>query len=208
MKRIGLIALLFALSLWIYWTITGSSNISYLVSTLNTFLEPSIPIVPKSFFQLSLIPQLQIFLLLNMANLVVAVFTLIGILIFLKILIKNRKIDQATRLNIAVTTLIIVIVFFVLSANNIQLRLVSYQRLLIYAFPLCFFPMGISLSRVNLYLRRVMPRIRPVLVASLLIAFVLLCLIQVFPSQSLVPKANVLSSTLPSNEYIPRFVAC
>ena len=202
LKRIGFIAALFAFCLSAYWSITGSSNLNSLVSTLNTLLEPSIPIVPKSFIRLSLIPQLQIFSLLNMANLVVAIFTLIGILLFSKLLIKKKKIDETTRLYIIIITLIIEIGFFVIAQAIFNFGLFSYQRLLIYAFPLCFFPIGIALSRINLFLRRVIPRARLVLVASLLIALVFLCLVQVFPSQSLVPKATVLSNGLPSNEFI------
>ena len=62
--------------------------------------------------------------------------------------------------------------------------------------------MGLAISRINLFFERVIPRGRFALMVSLVVILVFLCLIQVYPSQSLVPRASSISSTLPSDEYI------
>jgi hypothetical protein len=101
-----------------------------------------------------------------------------------------------------VTVLVLIVSFFVVVQIIANFGLFSYQRLLISGFPWCFFLMGLILSRINFSLRRVTPIARTALLSSLLVVLVLLCLIQVYPYQPLVPRANVLSTTLPSNDYI------
>ncbi len=198
----GYIILLFLLMLWGWWSIVGTANLEYLVNTLKSFITPSNPVIPTTFFRLPLFAQIQIFFVLNAANVVVALFTFIGLIFLVKYQRTIRPKKESHRLYIFIITIALILGLFVGAQAIANFGDFSYQRLLVYAVPLCFFPMGLALSRINLFLKRLIPKARFALIVSLLVVLAFLSLIQVYPSQSLVPTSNVLSSTLPSNEYI------
>jgi hypothetical protein len=201
-RKYRLVVAVFLILLWGWWSTVSAVNLDYLVSILRTLINPSIPVIPTRFFQLSIIPQLQIFIVLNMANSVVAALSVLGLLVFIDQTRKGKIFNETKRLYIMVTVLVLIVSFFVVVQGIANFGLFSYQRLLIYGFPWCFFLMGLILSRINFSLRRVTPIARTALLSSLLVVLVFLCLIQVYPYQPLVPRANVLSTTLPSNDYI------
>ena len=85
----------------------------YLVEVLETLMSPSIPFVPSTFLQLSIFTKIQVFLVLNMANVVVILLTLIGIAILVRFARKNKVRSDVSRLYMFIVAMVFMIWLFV-----------------------------------------------------------------------------------------------
>ena len=194
---------LYVVLLATWWTNVSIFDFEALAGYVRTLFTSGnmIPTIPMRFYQIPLLAQLQVLTVFHLGDFVMVVLSLFGLFIFLK---KSRRKEfsnetQATYLFLIV--LLGIVVLFLSFQFASRFGMFSYSRFIDYAIPLCSPLAGLTLWRVNRFLRSPKIKIRNFAFASFLFVLVSCCLIQFFRCQPLVPRASVLSIDLPENEY-------
>lgn len=195
--------------LWAWWVNLSSFNLYNFAMLIKSVTSPSIPAVPTRFYEISLLPQLQILMVTHIANAIMFMLSLFGVIILLKQLITNKlshKLEAFYSYIVVLLGLIATSLFVQMVSNFGNLQ---YDRLITYMMPFTALLGGWVLCRFDKFLSHFFKKIfivnKLIFVSAIFIVFSL-CLIQFFPCQPLVPKASVLSTSLPEDEYIVNFV--
>jgi len=162
--------------------------------------------IPTRFFEIPLPEQLKIFMLKHIKDAVIITLSFAGFYILLKKF--KRKNGQLFKnfyapLTCLLGAILLVVTFqFVTNFGEIE-----YRRFLDYAMLFSPFFAGIFLWHVSELLKTTVKKkwFSTLIVALILFVCILISIVQIFPYQPLVPRANVLSQNLPENEYISDF---
>jgi len=197
--------LLFVVLLVTWWTNVSTFNLENLAVFVGTVFAagPMTAPIPTRFYQIPFIAQIQTLAVHHLGSFTMLLLSLFGLFVFLR---KYRR----KELSIEAQTLYL---FFTISlglvASFLSFQFVSgfgtieYTRFIYYSIPLCIPLAGLILGQLDNFLKHIYSKIaRNIITALVLFGLVLICLIQFFPYQPLIPKANVISSNLPNNEYI------
>lgn len=190
--------------LWTWWMNTTGFNLDMFAGLINRLLNSATPVVPTRFYEIPLLPQLQVLIVSYLANAIMGILSLFGLLIFLRKIRRNELSRKTETFYIYIIALLGVIAVFLFVQFVSNFGMIQYSRFIAYAMPICAFMGGWTLWRFEKFLNGISakPRIRNLAFASFLFLLISSCLIQFFPYQPLVPRANVLSTNLPENEYI------
>ena len=195
-----------AVLLFSWWLSMSSFNLNRLVDMIRQVLisDPLRTPVPTRFYNIPLLSRLQVLLAKHSRDAVVVMLTLFGLFVFLGKLRRNEVSGKAKAFYMFLTVLLVNFALFLFFEFASGFGSIEYYRFIVYALPLCVFLVGLSLWRLDNFLKIVFvkPRIRKLIFASLLFALVSLSWIQFYHYQPLVPRSNVLSPDLPNNEYI------
>jgi hypothetical protein len=156
-------------------------------------------IVPSTFFSVPLSAKVTFLALGYVKDALVALMSSIGVIVlFTKIRHKNREVYKKFYpfLLCFVGAIMALMAFQFLSNFSGP----GYQRFIDYAIVLSPFLVGLFLWHLSNHFGRF--RFGSALVVLVLFSCISVSLIQIFPLQPISPRADVLSSDLPSNEYI------
>jgi hypothetical protein len=155
-------------------------------------------IVPTRFFQVPFSAEV-IFLALNyVEEAVIVLISFIGIMVlFVKLRHNNKEIYEKFYIFLLSIIVAILALLIIQVVSGFSL---GYGRLIAFAMVLSPFLVGLFLWHVNEHFSG--SRLGSALIALLLFSCISISLIEIFPYQPIVPKANVLSQDLPANEYI------
>lgn len=201
-------ALLHLVMLMAWWANLATINLNTFVNYIKEVLSPTgfmeMPAVPARVFEVPLWAQVRVFLVFNIRYAIVAALSLLGLLVFLRMLGQERLSGKNKSFYLHVLVLIGMIVAYLLFMVGFGLALLQYQRFIVYLIPFCIFLIGFVLWRLNISLGNVFSRIelRNLTLASLLFVLVSLSLISFFPCQPLVPRASVLGKDFSENDYL------
>ena len=155
-------------------------------------------IAPGTFFKVPFSAKV-VFLALSYAmDVVVLLVSCVGVIVlFVELRHKNRELYAKFYiflLSIIATILALLIIQVVSGFST------GYGRLITCSIVLSPFLVGLFLWHINEHFSG--SRLGSALIALLLFSCISISLIEIFPYQPIVPKANVLSQDLPANEYI------
>jgi len=165
--------------------------------------------IPSRFFEIPLFERLKVIALLHLNGIVIALVSFVGLCVFIVML--RRKDLEVKAKNfylqlILFLSIILAAVFFQFVVGYVG---TGYKRYLNYALVLRPFLAGLALLYLDKYLAI---NIRNGIVKNLAFTCILfmlfsLCLVEVFPYQPFVPRANVVSKDLPEDIYLLDFRA-
>jgi len=159
--------------------------------------------VPIRFHQVPLLAQLQVLTVFHLGDFVMGVLSLFGLFILLRKSRRKKFPKETQAIYLLLTVLLSLVVLFLSFQFASLFGELSYSRFINYAIPLCVPLAGLTLGQLYGFLERIASNVaRNVAFALVLLALFCACLIQFFPCKPLIPKANVLSSDLPKNEFI------
>ena len=165
-------------------------------------IDSTSSIVPGRFFELPFSAEV-IFLALNYAkDAVIGLMSFVGIIVlFVKLRHRNQELYEKFYI------ILLSIIGAILALLTFQLLSgfsgIGYGRFVTFAIVLSPFLVGLFLWHINEYFNG--SKIGSSLIVALLFLCVSISLIQIFPYQPIVPRANVLSQDLPANEYVYDF---
>lgn len=161
--------------------------------------------IPTRLFQIPLSAQLTFFALQHLKDAIIITLAFAGVLVLLKTFKReNESIFEDFYLPLLCflsATLLLLAFQLVIGFGAIE-----YTRLVKYVTVFTPFLVGLFLWQYN-QSPRIRIRVKPIVSASVLFMCISLCLIQIFPYQPWVPRANVLSEDLSENAYIFDFRA-
>jgi len=197
--------LLYVILLATWWMNISYFNLETLAGFVRAIFTGSSMIapIPTRFYQVPLLAQLQVFTALHLGDFLIAMLSLFGLLTFLR---KSRRMefrDETQAIYLLLTILLGIIVLFLSFQIASSFGAIQYYRFIDYSMPLCTVLAGLTLGQLKGFLERVSSKVvRNISFTFVLFVLVFACLIQFFPYQQLIPKANVLSNDLPKNESI------
>lgn len=156
-------------------------------------------LVPATFFKLPFSAKVVFLTLEHIMDAVIILMSCIGVIVlFVKLRNKNRNLYEKFYMFLLclMGAILALLAFQFLSGFSG----VEYERLIIYAMVLSPFLVGLLLWHLSHYFGRY--RFGSAIVVLVLLSCISVSLIQIFPFQPIVPRANVLSPDLPENEYI------
>jgi len=172
-----------------------------LVAAIESILlrESILAPIPARFFELPFLPQLRVFVLLYIKDALITVLSLFGLFVlFGRLRRGERKIFRCFYMPL------LILIFATGSLLIFQLTSgfgqIGYERAIAYAMIFQPFFVGLVLWRLTQGKGHDLRKLP--LVSLLLFSVISASLLQIFPYQPLMPSASVLSSHLPSNEYL------
>jgi hypothetical protein len=198
---IGVLAFFYGVILIIWWSTFDTVNLRFFIDVVAQIFQQEMPVVSVTFYNLSIISRIQTVIVLNSANAVILLFSILGVFIFIRYVDwKEKKLLMRSFFWFVIGWVGIITLFLAvqLVAN---FGLFSYQRLLIYAIPWCVFFIGFAFSFIDSKLK-IKSILKKCLFISVTITLILACLIQFYPYQPLIPKGADLSNSLPNNSYV------
>jgi len=201
-KKFGVVVLIYIALLMTWWSTVDTVNLEYLFSLSSSLFGGDVPAIPTRFFQLSFVPQLQYFVVVNSANTIIFGLSLLALVIIFNKIRKKQLSDISRDFYLLILSLVSVVVVFVVAQVAASFGVFSYQRFLIYGVPWCFFLAGLFLSRIEQLTQHLKPMLRSAVSIFLIASMVFVCIIQFFPPQPLVPRASALSQNLPGDPYV------
>jgi len=191
----------------VWWSQASIYNLEAFGGYLKNIIYHSVvQSIPARFYEIPLLAQLQVISVLHLGDFVIGVLSLFGLLILVRELTRSKLSHnfQAIYLHLLIfvgVALSFLSVYFISSPGTVR-----YTRFLKYTIPLCIPLAGLTISQIKRFLRGHSPKtIQNIAFVAVLFALVLACLIQFFPLQPLIPRANVLSEDLPEDEFIVDF---
>lgn len=198
---VGVLAFFYGVLLIFWWSTFDTVNLRFFVDVVAQIFQQEMPVVSVTFYSLSIISRIQTIIVLNSANAVILLFTLIGVFVFL------RHIDRKEKKLVVRSFYWFIIGWVGIIAMFLSVQLVanfgvfSYQRLLIYAIPWCMFFVGLAFNFFDSKLK-IKANLKKVLYILVTVGLILTCLIQFYPYQPLIPKGSDVSDSLPNNSYV------
>jgi hypothetical protein len=179
----------------------GSGNIlqTFTNAAKDLLIGHASGLVPGTFFKLPFSAKVVFLALSHTMDAVIALMGCVGaIVLFVKLRYKNREIYEKfyTFLLCFMGAILALLSFQLLSGFSG----IEYERLIYYTMVLSPFLVGLLLWHFSHYFSRY--RFGSAFVVLVLFSCISVSLIQIFPFQPIVPRANVLSPSLPKNEYI------
>lgn len=156
-------------------------------------------LVPATFFKVPFSAKVVFLVLEYVMDAVIVLMSCIGVIVlFVKLRYKNRNLYERFYMFLLciMGAILALLAFQFLSGFSG----VEYVRLIVYAMVLSPFLAGLFLWHLSHYFARY--RFGFAFVVLVLFLCISISLVQIFPSQPIAPRANVLSPDLPSNEYI------
>lgn len=194
--------------LWTWWTNMSPFYVNMFTDLLISLFEPATSVVPMRFYEVALLPQLQLLIVFHIANAVIGMLSVSGLSVFLRKAGKDELSREARTFYENVIAILVFVTVLLLIQLVSDFGAIEYSRIVVYSIPLCALLGGLTLQHLEKALTTIRAvRIRKLAFASLLFILALSCLVQFFPYQPLVPRANVLSESLPGDEYIIDLVA-
>jgi len=199
-------SLLYVVLLMTWWMNISTFNLNTLAGYMKALFVggPMSTPIPIRFFEVPFLPQLQVLAVFHSRDAIIAMLSLFGLFVFLRKLRRNQLSDKTEGFYLRLIVLLGVFTLFLFFQFVSGFGTIQYTRFVAYAMPLCTALVGLTLWRINRFLSSVSTKItiRNLAFASFLFVLVSSCLIQFYPCQPLVPRANVLSKNLPENEYL------
>lgn len=194
--------LFFMVLLWGWWMNNSIFNLDTFTELITNLLGSATPAIPTRFYEIPLLAQLQVLVVLHLSTAIVLILSLIGLFIFLRRPIKNMSTKERAFYSCIIVILSLV-VFFVSVQLALNFGALQYSRFIAYAMPLSIFLGGLALGSLHKEFDKVFSaNVSRFTFACLLSLVGVLCLIQFFPFQPLVPKANAVSKSLPESQYL------
>jgi hypothetical protein len=159
--------------------------------------------IPERFFEIPLSEQLKIFTLKYIKDAVILVLSLAGFLILIKkFKYKNGYLFDTFFLSLI--CLIGAISLFLAIQFVIRFGEIEYRRFIDYAMLFSPFFAGLFLWHINEHFKAADGKewFSRLIMTLILFLCISISIIQVFPYQPLVPRANILSNDLPESEFI------
>ena len=199
-------SLLYVVLLMTWWMNTPTFNLNILADLIRTLFVGGpmrTPVSPR-FYEIPLLPQLQVLTVFHLRDAVIGILSLFGLFVFLRKLRRNELSDKTETFYLYLLALLGIGVLFLLFQFVSGFGTIQYARFIAYMMPLCVFLVGLTLWRFNKFLNGISVKliIRNLAFASFLFVVVSSCLIQFYHCQPLVPRSNVLSKDMPENEYL------
>jgi len=187
-----------------WWTAGSTFNLETLARYVKAlFTGLMIAPVPTRFYQVPLLAQMQVLTVYHLGHFIMGGLSLFGLFLFLKKSGRKEFSNETQAIYLHLITLLGVVMLFLSFQFAFGFGNVQYVRFMGDAIPLCIPLAGLTLGQLNGFSGNIPSKIvRNITFAFVLLVLVLACLIQFFPYQPLIPKANVLSSDLPKNEFI------
>ena len=199
-------SLLYFVLLFTWWTNASNFNMNTFANMIRSILfGQTEPTIPTRFYEIPLLPQLQVLAVSHLRDAIIGTLSLWGLLVFLRKLRRKEVSDRTESFYMLLVVLLgnfVLFLFFKVVIGVYLFR--EYARFIVYAMPLCAFLVGLALWRFNRFLNSISakPIMRNLAFASFLFVLVSSCLIQSYKYQPLIPRTNVLSKDLPENEYL------
>jgi uncharacterized membrane protein len=198
-------SLLYVVLLISWWAVESPFNLETLAGFVRALFiggDVAAPI-PKRFHQLPLLAQMQVLTVFYSGYFVIGVLSLFGLFIFLRKSRRKEFSNKTRAFYLHLMILLSIIVLFLSFQFAFGFGSIQYVRFMINAIPLCIPLAGLTLGQLYGFFENIFSKIvRNITFALVLVVLVLACLIQFFPYQPLIPKADVLSNNLPNNEFI------
>jgi hypothetical protein len=156
-------------------------------------------IVPETFFKVPFSARIALLALKYGADALIALMSCVGVIVlFVKFRHKNRETFEKfyTFLLCFVGAILALLAFQLLSNFSEP----GHERFIFYAMVLSPFLVGLFLWHLSHFFHKY--RLGSAIIVLFLTSCISVSLIQIFPFQSIAPRANVLSPKLPANEYI------
>jgi len=163
---------------------------------------PKSGIVPATFFAVPFSAKVVFFALTYAMDAVITLLSCAGVIVlFLKL---RREYREAYKRFYAFLLCLMSAILGLLTLQFLSgFSSIEYERLIAYAIVLSPFLIGLFLWNIHGYFSR--HRIGSAVVVLLLFSCISVSMIQLFPYQPIAPTANVLSTNLPTNEYVYDF---
>jgi hypothetical protein len=192
-------------SMLIAWfSLKANSIFDLFVTVFQSYLSSKVDAaaaVPSTFFRMPLVNQISVLTLYHARDAVVLLLSILGVIILFKVLLsKNRHLSR----NLFFPLLCLLTAILLLLGFDYVTGRTEYVRFIYYALALSPFLMGLSFLGLEKYLNKIvhLKFVRLILLFAILFSVLSISIIQVFPYQPLMPTANVVSKTLPSDEYL------
>jgi hypothetical protein len=187
-----------------WWTAGSTFNLETLARYVKAlFTGLMIAPVPARFYQVPLLAQMQVLTVYHLGHFVMGGLSLFGLFLFLKKAGRKEFSNETQAIYLHLIILLGIVMLFLSFQFAFGFGNVQYVRFMGDAIPLCIPLAGLTLGQLNGFLGNIPSKVvRNITFAFVLLVLVLACLIQFLPYQPLIPKANVLSSDLPKNEFI------
>jgi hypothetical protein len=162
--------------------------------------------IPQRFFEIPLLEQLKILTLKYIKDAVILILSFAGLLVLLK-RFKYKYNYLFNTFFLPLICLLGAILLFLALQFAIGFGEIEYRRFIDYALLFSPFFAGIFMWHINGYFKTSFRKewLSRLFTALIIFLGISLSMIQIFPYQPLVPRANVLSKNLPENEYIAYF---
>ena len=196
--------LLYVVLLATWWAVGSTFNLETLAGFVKAlFTGLMVAPIPIRFYQVPLLAKMQVLTVYHLGYFVMGGLSLLGLFIFLSKSKRKEFSSETQTIYLHLISMLGIIVLFLLFQFASGFGTLQYVRFVGNAMPLCIPLAGLTLGQLNGFLGKIPSKIvRNIAFASILIMLVFACLIQFFPYQPLIPKANVLSSDLPKDEFI------
>jgi hypothetical protein len=203
-------SLFYLVLLAVWWMNMSVINLEEAANNVKRLLTGGtfIPAIPTRFYQIPLPGKLQVLAVLHLGDFVIAALSLFCVII----LAKSQRFKSTESNNRRQTFYLLLVILLGLLALLLSFEFITgfgsiqYERFVIDAMPLCIPLAGLTLWWFGGILRRISSKVlRTMILASMVFVLGSVCLIQFFPYQPLIPKADIVSSNLPGNEFLTDF---
>lgn len=197
--------LLYVVLLAAWWTNISIFNLETLAGYVWMLFtgETAIALIPVRFYQIPLFAQLQVLTVFHLGDFVMGALSLFGLFILHRKFRRKEFSNETQSIYLLLTILLGIGVSFLSFQFASGFGALQYSRLVAYVMPLCVPLAGLTLWQLKGFLGHISSKVvRNMAFALFLFVLIFMCLIQFFPYQPLIPKADVLSKDLPENEYI------
>lgn len=186
---------------WFY--LQATSIFQFLTTIFESYIKPNIGTtpVPSTFFGVPLFDKFRILLLYYARDAVVSILSFVGIFVLLKYFLPSHR-NLVRKLFLPLVCFIGAILLL-LGFDFVTGRS-EYVRFIAYALALSPLLVGFSFWGIDKRFSRGLRirHVKSILVFIIIFSTLCISIVQIFPYQPLMPKANVLSKALPANEFL------
>jgi hypothetical protein len=161
--------------------------------------SPGAPAIPPRFFELPLFGQFEFLLVIHVKDFVVILLGVLGFIVLLRTFRRRSKV-VFNRFYLPMIVALVALASVLVLQLATRFGEIGYARPLAYAMIFQPFLVGLVVWSLDQRLRWV--NIRHLVLGVLLFLLLSLSMIQFFPCQPIVPRANLLSANLSQNEYV------
>lgn len=162
-------------------------------------------LIPERFFALPFFERLIIFVIKHIKDFLVITLSFIGFIVLIKQF--NKNVHLVKNLYLPLICLLSSIASFIFFQSATNFAEIEYRRFIDYMMPFTPFFVGLFFWDLENRLKKSVKQkfVIVFLLALVFFSLILISLLQVFPYQPIVPRANVLSKDMPESDYIVDF---
>lgn len=201
------VILIFAIILYIFWWMYESDYLFAIftqtsIKTIRHFFYVDEPFrktpIPQRFFEIPFINKMQIISLYHMKDIIIAMLSLSGIVIFYR---EKKKMNSVNTMFYSYSVSFLVAIFLILGLELlIKFGDLEYYRFINYGIIFSPFFVGLSLYKLKINFK-----INKIIEIFILLVIISVSLIQFFPYQPFTPKANIIDKNISGEEPLMYF---